>query len=119
MKFQSYRNSNFYIKKALLFVYDYKLDIKTLIMIILKTTKSSIEIVKQMVKEMNDFEFRAYTPECHFYYNLLCDELSQFVNEHFVCDATVRQEVIQYIYDNLKRLYVPGIGLLAFPEIEL
>ena len=45
-------------------------------MIILKTTKSSIEIVKQMVKEMNDFEFRAYTPECHFYYNLLCDELS-------------------------------------------
>lgn len=33
-------------------------------MIILKTTKSSIEIVKQMVKEMNDFEFRAYTPEC-------------------------------------------------------
>lgn len=38
-------------------------------MIILKTTKSSIEIVKQMVKEMNNFEFRAYTPECHFYYN--------------------------------------------------
>ena len=84
-----------------MFVNDYKLDIKTLIMIILKTTKSSIEIVKQMVKEMNDFEFRAYTPECHFYYNLLCDELSQF------------------IYNNLKRLYVPGIGILPFPEMEL
>lgn len=102
-----------------MFVNDYKLDIKTLIMIILKTTKSSIEIVKQMVKEMNDFEFRAYTPECHFYYNLLCDELSQFVNEHLVCDATVRQEAKQYIYNNLKRLYVPGIGILSFPEMEL
>ena len=88
-------------------------------MIILKTTKSSIEIVKQMVKEMNEFEFRAYTPECHFYYNLLCDELSQFVNEHLVCDATVRQEAKQYIYNNLKRLYVPGIGILPFPEMEL
>ena len=109
----------FFLQKALLFVNDYKLDIKTLIMIILKTTKSSIEIVKQMVKEMNDFEFRAYTPECHFYYNLLCDELSQFVNEHLVCDATVRQEAKQYIYNNLKRLYVPGIGILPFPEMEL
>ena len=83
-----------------MFVNDYKLDIKTLIMIILKTT-------------------RAYTPECHFYYNLLCDELSQFVNEHLVCDATVRQEAKQYIYNNLKRLYVPGIGILPFPEMEL
>lgn len=59
------------------------------------------------------------TLECHFYYNLLCDELSQFVNEHLVCDATVRQEAKQYIYNNLKRLYVPGIGILPFPEMEL
>ena len=42
-------------------------------MIILKTTKSSIEIVKQMVKEMNDFEFRAYTP-CLLYTSDAADE---------------------------------------------